>query len=449
MRRQPFQLANLGWALNHDLCPSFNRYVYWLKHPLAVLGITGLAALAIGFLAAPQGYAVAGGIALVVLLGVLWPWLGLLGVSGRLSFERRRVREGETAGVVLRVRNRLPWPCWGLTVAGGLPPAEPALEDQSWGDLLRSSNPGQPGILALASIPGWTEAEFCWDMTPAAWGLYPRETPCIETDFPFGLWRRRIPLTVDQALLVWPRVTELVASPAHAVGSAILGPLSQQRAGHVGEVLGVRAFRHGDLTRNIHWAQSARLSRLIVCERQAPVSSAVRLVVDLESADQFTDEGERREVLAGLLRISASLTQLLLKRSTCLEVQLPGERLIGLVGAKGEQRVNDALAHWDFDPSRRPPRRSLSLANGPRSRGANHLLWVVTASLKATATLAEAGGCAILVQPPAAITPGAEPLSTRDGLPADLEIAAPAGPDLLLEFARLWERNCGELGQAG
>ena len=105
--------------LNKDFCPWANRYVYWLKKPLGILIVAAIASLLCGLFVAPQGLVIAGTIAGTIALGMIWPWLGLRGLSCELRFPNQRGLEGHASPVEVVVRNRWPFPVWGLAIEEG------------------------------------------------------------------------------------------------------------------------------------------------------------------------------------------------------------------------------------------------------------------------------------------------------------------------------------------
>ena len=79
--------ARLRGLATRDVFPEFSAHVRRrLYHPLAVLTFAGLAALLCGLFLHPQGFVLFGGIAAVIGLGIVWPWLGLRGVRGAITF---------------------------------------------------------------------------------------------------------------------------------------------------------------------------------------------------------------------------------------------------------------------------------------------------------------------------------------------------------------------------
>jgi uncharacterized protein (DUF58 family) len=118
--------------------------------------------------------------------------------------------------------------------------------------------------------------------------------------------------------------------------------ISDRRAGDVGDMLGTRWFRQGDSLRRVHWAQSARQGRLIVCERQVPVSCALRLVLDLHP--QHHPEPIRSQSLEQLLSVAASILESLHREHTKIECVI--EREVYRIGSAQTdlKRSLDAMA---------------------------------------------------------------------------------------------------------
>ena len=109
----------VGWLLTYDFCPWANRFVYWVREPIGFLGVAGLVALCCAMFLSAFAWMAVAGVAVVLVLGTIWPWVALRGLEARLTWESPRAREGESAQVRLTMRNRCPWPVWGITVRGG------------------------------------------------------------------------------------------------------------------------------------------------------------------------------------------------------------------------------------------------------------------------------------------------------------------------------------------
>lgn len=312
--------------LNYDFCPWANRWVYWLKHPLWILVLATAAATVCAICLSPGVWALAAALGCVLVVGSVWPWIAMRGVECELEFLSERVREGETVRVRLVLKNRCPWPVWGLTIQRGF--ATEGTEGDS---------------VALSHLNGWSEQEYLWEYRPAARGVYPTCAPRIETAFPFGLISCRRPLNACNELIVWPRGVALESLP----DSSELDPSGERcndrRAGDFGEVLGTRPFRAGDSLRRVHWAQTARLGTTIVTERQAPLRTAV--VVAAELRRKHHRRGEWSDSLELSIRLLTSVCESLIDQHCHVEC------LVGthwhVPGRSPRERIQwlDALAH--------------------------------------------------------------------------------------------------------
>jgi uncharacterized protein (DUF58 family) len=307
--------------LNYDFCPWANRFVYWMREPFGFLIVAGAVALCCAvFLNAFAWMAVAG-VAVVLVLGTAWPWVALRGLEARLSWESPRTREGDVVRVRLSLRNRCPWPVWGVSVRGGF---------------------RQEGTsTALARVAGMADVSFVWEFTPEERGVYPTEAPMMETGFPFGIWSASKPVTVDQRLLVWPRIVRLNGLPDLTESQPSEEHLTDRRAGDLGDLLGPRHFRQGDSLRRIHWSQSARHQRLIVTERQAGVEARVRVKVDVTTAHHAGNGPDSS--LNWTLRFAASICEILRSEHAHVDCVV-GNEVVCLSYAGGMRRLMDRLA---------------------------------------------------------------------------------------------------------
>ncbi|MFV0446617.1 MAG: DUF58 domain-containing protein [Planctomycetaceae bacterium] len=292
--------------LHHDFCPWANRWVYWMKHPLCSLALALAASVTCGLLVNPNVLIVSGVIASAIALGVVWPRIVMRGVTGDIMIERRRCYELEPVSVRLRITNRWPWPAWGLYVDGGF------FDDT------------QP-VLALSRVSGWSTCEFDWTFVPHRRGVYPHTPPAIATRFPFGLAAVSTPLGVAGRLIVWPETCRLTTLPDAVEADFREDRLTDRQAGEQGDLLGTRDFRRGDSLRRVHWAQTARQGRLIVCEKQASSRCALRIFVDLERV-HHTGAGTAESTLEATLRTVASICVSLHERHATVECWLGSSR---------------------------------------------------------------------------------------------------------------------------
>lgn len=322
-------VRSLASAAHYDFCPWANKWVYWLKRPLPCLVLAAVTSISCGYFVNPQALVAAIAISGVVFLGVFWPAITLRGLGCNVTFEKWRGREGRPVRVKVRIRNRFPWPAWGLSLHRGF--AAIAVGETS-----------TAGGLALAKVPGWSTSEFTWEFVPPSRGEYPLETPQLETAFPFGLWRGRRPVDVEGRLLVWPSTIELAAIPESADLCPSEDTFSEHRVGDSGDLMGTRLFRDGDSLRRVHWAQTARHDRLIYCERQAATQSAAEVILD---ADASIHRGTGPDSsLEWAIRITASICESLQAFDAHAECTIGGERIAVGRGQHGMRRLLDKLA---------------------------------------------------------------------------------------------------------
>ena len=264
LTRRPARIRLRALA-HHDFSPEWSdkvrRFAY---HPLAVLLSAGVASLLCGVFLHAQGFVLCGGVLAVAGLGVIWPWLTLRGVAGTVGFDRERSTEGESVGATLTVANRLPWAARGLAVRGGL-----------------SNRPGELAA-AVASVPRRRRAACRWGFVPTARGVYPTSVPRLTTGFPFGLSDCGRAVGVASKLMVWPRAYEVGPVPQSGGDHRSEGSVSRTKVGGAGDVAGVRPYRRGDSFRRVHWAQSAKHDRLVVCELQSNARPVIQLVLDTD-----------------------------------------------------------------------------------------------------------------------------------------------------------------------
>lgn len=312
--------------LTHDFCPNLNRYVYWLKHPLALLALAAVGSLSIGVFVSPQGYWLFGGLSIVIALGIFWPLVAMRAIRVSLRFEARRCTEGETVNVLLTVHNAWPFAVWGLSLQHGFD-----REDEA------ESLP----VLALARVPGWSQTEYRWQFKPSCRGEYPLQVPSICTAFPFGLYSGQATVHVERKLLVWPRRVKLPAMEASA-GSRCQSDVSIASGGSQGEVVGTRPYRAGDSLRHVHWSLSAKHDRLVIRERQLARSSKTRIEFDLSlNVNWGRGANSSRE---WIIRLAASAASTLLAQQETIDLVVDGRTVFADASPRYLPLVLDFLA---------------------------------------------------------------------------------------------------------
>ena len=307
----------------HDFFPGVNPWVYWVKRPIFTLLIALAIALVCSIFVSPVALISCAAILVVILLGYGWPQVTARGLAARLRFLEQRVAEGETAHAIVAVRNDWPWPVWGVTLEVDVGGAEPA-------------------AVSLAKVAGWSAVEFTWPCTPERRGRYPRQTPRLATSFPFGLTSAARDAVIERPLLVWPQIIDLDTLADAAETRPAEDLFSENRIGDSGDMLGTRPFRNGDSLRRVHWACTARLGTMIVCERQAAVLSAVRVVFD---SDPGVHSGSGpTSTLEQSIRLAASICAAYQQANALVECCFGHESIRVASGRPGLARFLDTLA---------------------------------------------------------------------------------------------------------
>ncbi len=174
-------------------------------------------------------------------------------------------------------------------------------------------------------------------------GIYPLHTVTLSTGFPFGLFRKERDLEIPGEVIVWPRADRPIREPAPGAGRVPrVGASTLGAAGSRGEYRGLRSYRAGDDSRDIHWKSSARMREPVVREYERDGAETRWICLDLRG-----DPGEAGEVA---IEVAASLAArafaqhrafALVAGDTILE---PGD------GAGQLERALDILARVDFSP---------------------------------------------------------------------------------------------------
>lgn len=326
-------LRRANSALNHDFCPNANRWVYWLKNPFWILMLAIGMSLICGIFLSVSALFITAILTVLAGIGICLPWLSIRGIRARVTFDVRRSRVGQPVLVRLRVSNRWPIPVWGLSLVRGF--------------AVDTSSDSHEGV-ALAKVGPFATVEFTWAFTPQIRGSYPLVEPEIETAFPFGLYRAAKAVGVEGSLIVWPGTVNLDGLPDTPESSQSDDQLADRRVGDFGDMLGTRAFRQGDSLRRIHWAQSARHQKLIVCERQAPATSAVCVMVDTSrsSHPDITPSSLRRmdDSFELLIAAAASVCESLHRQHCLVTLALGDQRIVAGESTVSFSRLMDALA---------------------------------------------------------------------------------------------------------
>lgn len=308
-------LKRINRFLGKDFCPAANAYVYWLKEPVGWFVLAFACSLLIGSFVSPIGWSIAIGLAVVLTLGLGFPWLATRSLSCQLCCESEDLHEGGETFLLLNVRNPLPIPVIGLVIENYFPSA---IDDET-DPINRRSDCG------LARVPALSSAEYRLPIMPRYRGRYPNGQPVVACGFPFGIYTSRRPISSIHRVIVRPLLLPLAAM-CEFTGTELADVGEGNRPAHHGDYLGVREFQRGDSLRSIHWAQSARFDELVVCERGGPQKSP--LEIQLSTARCSGRKAHARENLAWRVRIAASMIDLLTARHIPFRLWIDNEPIL-------------------------------------------------------------------------------------------------------------------------
>lgn len=325
--RQGYKLTSI---LTTDFCPWANRFVYWLKEPVGWLFVAMNISVIVGLYFSPVGWSIASALLTLMLVGIAWPWVAVRAVKVELSPGTPAMNEESSCVMVVKVRNRLPIPIWGLAVEGFFDPFDADQVEQE-------VHAAAVVPFALASVPPLCRAEYQIEVSPRLRGCYPKHEPQVCCAFPFAIWTARRKLADSGQVIVWPKLYEM----NH--GQVVAGRLTQQCGegscpDRSGDFLGTREFRRGDSARQVNWVASAKLDSLIVNERGGPRQSHLNLWVDT------VDHGDGIDELSQRMRVAASVITAGQQKGVSMSVTV-GDRTVQLTSAVVSTRtVLDRLA---------------------------------------------------------------------------------------------------------
>lgn len=154
-------------------------------------------------------------------------------------------------------------------------------------------------------------------------GLYRFRGFRLSTRFPFGLFEKSRELDGTDELLVLPRLQPvqppLPGSPRADGDSTVSTP------GPGTEYYGLRAFRPGDDSRDIHWKTSARRDDLLVREHEAERGREVVVVLDNATPPGLEQDARAEAAMEEAVSITASLATEYARRGLAVTVAARGE----------------------------------------------------------------------------------------------------------------------------
>jgi uncharacterized protein (DUF58 family) len=172
----------------------------------------------------------------------------------------------------------------------------------------------------------------------------------------------RFPFNLHIARATWTRTTDIVAHPRTGIlhGFDVDGgggevdpselPARPQRGG-IGDYLGVRPHRPGDLLRFVHWKATARTGELIVREHAIPARTAWLLLVDTHLTAR--DEHSRRDGETAIIYAATLVDAAIAAGHTVGLAAMAGRtlRYVAPVGGRyGRNRLMTELARLHLSP---------------------------------------------------------------------------------------------------
>lgn len=325
----PRLVSKLNSSLNHDFCPWANAYLYWLKRPIGWVVLAFLASLLLGIYVSPQSYLASAAIAVVGVIGCLWPWIAMFGIHGKLTWSHERCEEGEQIQVSMTMVNRWPWPVWGLVI--------------ELDDAIASHADAPEARISLSRLPALAESRFRWTCCPKHRGVFPAKPARVTTAFPFGIWTCGRALHVASRLIVWPKTVKLTDVPECAgTRQTGIGSTSNQ-IGDEGDWMGVRPYRPGDSLRQVAWAQTARRETLVVFERQTRSRQDIAIWIDPLGVDSVEDDARE-----WMVRLLASFTNHFASHSWNVNAAIDTQWSSHLYSSSTRHRWLDKLAAWSL-----------------------------------------------------------------------------------------------------
>lgn len=278
---------------------------------MALTGVAILFGLATGF---PLFYRLAYALALVLGVGMLWAWAGLMGLRVEVRRRATRVQVGEPFEERITVHNR-----W-LLPKGWLEVRE------------RSDLPGHSGGMAI-SLPARGFRSWRTVTTANHRGLYRLGPVEVCASDPFGLFTFRRAFLSQDTLLVYPAV---VSIPFFRVVAADLpgeGPLRQRSQALTPHAASVRDYAYGDSLARVHWPSTARLGRLMVKEFDQGLGGDLWLLVDMHKGVQAGRGRDATDEWAAT--IAASVAHRYLDAEMSVGLLAQGDRFVAVAPKRG------------------------------------------------------------------------------------------------------------------
>lgn len=145
--------------------------------------------------------------------------------------------------------------------------------------------------------------ELEWRFIPEKRGREKVFARSLETQFPFGFFRRVMGPGDEREVIVWPKRIAYNFSP-QSTGSAMRRGDALRRKGDGAELINLRPYNAGDPPRMVHWKASAKQRKLMV--RQTSEENQEAYLLFLETPQSIWSDSDQFEVLC---RLASSLAE--------------------------------------------------------------------------------------------------------------------------------------------
>jgi uncharacterized protein (DUF58 family) len=176
-------------------------------------------------------------------------------------------------------------------------------------------------------------------------GLFSVGPVRITTGDPFGFFRHTLTFGRRQAVLVYPRATELpnfYVPPAHLPGE---GRFRKRTHYVTPNASGVRPYEPGDSFNRIHWPTTARTNQIMVKLFELDPASDIWIILDLNKDAHFGEGDDGTEEAS--VKVAASIARYFLLANRSVGFISFGKRLFVEEAERGAQhytRILEALA---------------------------------------------------------------------------------------------------------
>lgn len=229
-------------------------------------------------------------LASLVTSGIL-SWINFHGICWRILVDPP-IRAGEECHVRIELKNtKKRIPTYALTV-------QVEARRSRIKAFLRLGQRLEPG--------GTVHLDFAF--TPRSRGKETIAVGGVISQFPFGFLRKSLAGRCETELIVWPQRIPYRFQHGGAALTHLYGrPLS--KPGHGSEFINLRAYRHGDSHRQVHWKASARLQTLVV--QQYAAESHPGFVFSIQtSQDQWANDEQFEKLCSFVSSLAEDLFQL-------------------------------------------------------------------------------------------------------------------------------------------